>query len=173
MTVSALCAAEESLGAAAEEKTLESAAHDTCAATANILAAGRLNNQTRKNEARTHTQVTRVHIGTATVRTYSSIEGSDTTRCESWVIDCERTVQMEKYDIIKKLGQGTYGTVYLCTVKATGRQCVMKRMLLRSLSDKERASAHQEAAVLRELSHPNIVAYVDALCTRAKLYLIM
>jgi len=80
---------------------------------------------------------------------------------------------MEKYDILKKLGQGTYGTVYLCTVKATGRQCVMKRMLLRSLSEKERASAHQEAEVLRQLSHPNIVAYIDALSTRAKLYLIM
>ena len=80
---------------------------------------------------------------------------------------------MEKYDILKKLGQGTYGTVYLCTVKATGRQCVMKRMLLRSLSDKERASAHQEAEVLRQLSHPNIVAYIDALSTRVKLYLIM
>ena len=47
----------------------------------------------------------------------------------------------------------------------------MKRMILRSLSEKERQSAVQEAEVLRQLSHPNIVAYVDALCTRAKLYI--
>eukprot|EP00965_Chrysotila_dentata_P195717 6177143-Pleurochrysis_carterae.AAC.1 len=80
---------------------------------------------------------------------------------------------MDRYEIIKKLGAGTYGTVYLCRQTDTGRQCVMKRMVLRSLSDKERDSAHQEAEVLRNLSHPNIVAYVDALSTRSKLYLIM
>ena len=70
---------------------------------------------------------------------------------------------MDRYEIIRKLGQGTYGSVYLCLQRDTGRQCVMKRMVLRSLSDKERQSAVQEAEVLRQLSHPNIVAYVDAL----------
>ena len=80
---------------------------------------------------------------------------------------------MEKYEIINKLGQGTFGTVYLCHHLDTGRQCVMKRMLLRSLSNKERASALQEASVLKRLSHPNIVGYFDTLSTKHKLYLIM
>ena len=80
---------------------------------------------------------------------------------------------MENYEIIKKLGQGTYGSVYLCSQKASGRQCVMKRMLLRALNDKERASARQEAELLQELSHPNIVAYIDTVETRSKLFLFM
>ena len=50
---------------------------------------------------------------------------------------------MERYEIIKKLGAGTYGTVYLCHQRDTGRQCVMKRMVLRSLNERERKSAHQ------------------------------
>lgn len=80
---------------------------------------------------------------------------------------------MDKYSILRKLGQGTYGSVYLCEQKDTGRQCVMKRMLLRNLSEKERHSALQEAQLLESLNHPNIVAYVDTVCTRSKLYLLM
>jgi NIMA (never in mitosis gene a)-related kinase len=80
---------------------------------------------------------------------------------------------MDKYSILRKLGQGTYGSVYLCEQKDTGRQCVMKRMLLRNLSEKERNSALQEAQLLESLNHPNIVAYVDTVYTRSKLYLLM
>jgi len=80
---------------------------------------------------------------------------------------------MDKYNILSKLGQGTYGSVYLCEEKSSGRQCVMKRMLLRNLSEKERSSALQEAQLLKSLNHPNIVSYVDTICTRSKLYLLM
>ena len=80
---------------------------------------------------------------------------------------------MEKYILMNKLGQGTYGSVYLAEEKGTGRQCVMKRMLLRNLSEKERRSALQEAELLKSLNHPNIVAYIDTVQTRAKLYLLM
>ena len=80
---------------------------------------------------------------------------------------------MDKYNILRKLGQGTYGSVYLCEQKDSGRQCVMKRMVLRNLSEKERSSALQEAQLLESLNHPNIVAYVDTVCTRSKLYLLM
>ena len=80
---------------------------------------------------------------------------------------------MDRYETVRKLGQGTYGSVYLCVVRETGKPCVMKRMLLRSLNEKERQSARQEAEVLQELSHPNIVAYIDTVETRSKLFLFM
>ena len=48
----------------------------------------------------------------------------------------------------------------------------MKRMVLRSLNEKERRSAYQEADVLRLLKHPNIVEFIDAFPTRSKLYLV-
>ena len=80
---------------------------------------------------------------------------------------------MQNYEIIRKLGQGSYGSVYLARQRDSGRQCVMKRMVLRQLNEKERQSAFQEARILRELSHPNIVAYIDTQATASKLYLFM
>ena len=80
---------------------------------------------------------------------------------------------MQNYEILRKLGQGSYGSVYLARQKHSGKQCVMKRMVLRQLNDKERQSAFQEAQVLRALSHPNIVAYIDTQATASKLYLFM
>ena len=82
-------------------------------------------------------------------------------------------MSMQNYEIIRKLGQGSYGSVYLAQQRDSGRQCVMKRMVLRSLNEKERQSAFQEARVLRDLSHPNIVAYIDTQATASKLYLFM
>ena len=79
----------------------------------------------------------------------------------------------DRYQTIKKLGQGTYGSVFLCRQKATGRQCVMKRMQLNTLDDRERTSALQESQLLQQLQHPNIVAYVDSIATRSKLFLFM
>ena len=76
---------------------------------------------------------------------------------------------MQNYEIIRKLGAGSYGSVYLARQKDSGKQCVMKRMVLRQLNEKERQSAFQEAQVLRSLSHPNIVAYIDTQATASKL----
>ena len=80
---------------------------------------------------------------------------------------------LDGYETIKKLGQGTYGLVFLCREKLSGKQCVMKRMQLGTLSERERRSALQEAQLLRELQHPNIVAYVNMHVTRSKLFLMM
>ena len=74
---------------------------------------------------------------------------------------------------MRKLGQGTYGTVYLCRQISSGKQCVMKRMLLSTLNSKERQSAFQEAQLLQQLSHPNVVGYMDTLASKTKLYLFM
>ena len=72
-----------------------------------------------------------------------------------------------------QLGQGTYGSVFLCRQKSSGRQCVIKRMQLNSLNYKERHAALQEAQLLQQLKHPNVVAYVDMHATRSKLFLFM
>ena len=80
---------------------------------------------------------------------------------------------LDGYETIKKLGQGTYGLVFLCREKSSGKQCVLKRMQLGTLNERERRSALQEAQLLRELQHPNIVAYVNMHVTRSKLFLMM
>lgn len=47
--------------------------------------------------------------------------------------------------MVKKLGQGTYGSVFLCVQRDTGRQCVMKRM---ALSARQHQVLAEESAVL-------------------------
>ena len=80
---------------------------------------------------------------------------------------------MNNYEMLRKIGAGSFGSVYLCVQKSTAKHCVMKRIELRALNDKERHSAHQEAKLLSQLDHPNIVQHVDTLCSRSKLYLFM
>lgn len=65
------------------------------------------------------------------------------------------------------------GSVFLVRQKSSGKQCVMKRMQLSTLNEKERRAALQEAQLLQQLAHPNVVAYVDMLATRSKLFLFM
>ena len=55
--------------------------------------------------------------------------------------------EMDKYEMLRKLGQGTYGTVFLCRHRSSGRQCVMKRLQLNSLNERERRAALQEASL--------------------------
>ena len=49
----------------------------------------------------------------------------------------------------------------------------MKRMQLSNLNERERRSALQEATLLKDLEHPNVVAYVDMHAARSKLFLFM
>ena len=63
---------------------------------------------------------------------------------------------------VRKLGQGTYGTVYLCRQISSGKQCVMKRMLLSTLNGKERQSAFQ-VATRTDAAHPPTCVAVQVL----------
>ena len=57
---------------------------------------------------------------------------------------------LDGYETIKKLGQGTYGLVFLCRARVSGKQCVM-RMQLGTLSERERRSL-QEARCFASFS---------------------
>lgn len=70
---------------------------------------------------------------------------------------------MEKYVIEKKIGQGSYGGVFIVHLKNNPeKRYVLKRVPLNTLSSKEKKSAEQEVALLRKLQHPNIVRYKDS-----------
>ena len=108
---------------------------------------------------------------------YSASPGSRRTlptRLRPWCTAASPVISpMDQYATVRKLGAGTYGSVFLCRSKATGRQCVMKRMQLSTLNSKERRSALQEANLLKQLDHPNVVGYVDMYATRSKLFIYM
>ena len=66
------------------------------------------------------------------------------------------------YSIVRSLGEGSFGTVFLVTHKTTGEHLVMKEVQLRGLSRSQLLRAREEVFVLRRLEHPNIIAYRDS-----------
>jgi len=73
-------------------------------------------------------------------------------------------ILMGKGDYVKgkKIGTGSFGTVFLATHKATGETCVLKEIALRGLSEKDLKMSMAEVDVLKKLRHENIVGYRDS-----------
>ncbi|KAK8971205.1 Calcium-dependent protein kinase 1 [Platanthera guangdongensis] len=70
----------------------------------------------------------------------------------------------DTYSIGRKLGQGQFGTTYLCIEKATGREFACKSIAKRKLLTQEDVEdVRREIQILHHLGgHPNIVSIVDA-----------
>ncbi len=80
----------------------------------------------------------------------------------------------EKYEVIRPLGEGGMGVVYLAVQKRIDRKVAIKSIapyLARDPAVRERFTA--EAAVLARLNHPNIVTLYDYIEEEGALYLIM
>lgn len=80
---------------------------------------------------------------------------------------------MQRYNKLRQLGKGSFGAAYLVTEKATGVQYVMKQINIAQLNAKEKKEAMQEADILRQLNHPNIVSYKDSFVEAGALCIIM
>jgi len=80
---------------------------------------------------------------------------------------------LSQYQKKGKLGEGTYGKVYLAMDKVTKENVAMKKMILESEEEGIPSTAIREISLLKELSdHPNIVKLKDVLYLKSKLYLI-
>ncbi|XP_060691112.1 serine/threonine-protein kinase Nek4 isoform X1 [Hemiscyllium ocellatum] len=69
---------------------------------------------------------------------------------------------MERYLVIRIVGKGSYGEVQLVRHGSEGKQYVVKKLNLRNVSSRERKAAEQEAQLLSQLRHPNIVTYRES-----------
>ncbi|RLN30846.1 hypothetical protein C2845_PM05G17620 [Panicum miliaceum] len=74
----------------------------------------------------------------------------------------------DKYSLGRKLGQGQFGTTYLCVDKGTGREYACKSIAKRKLvTDEDVEDVRREIQIMHHLAgHPNIIgirgAYEDA-----------
>mmetsp|Transcript_32430 Transcript_32430/g.41522 ORF Transcript_32430/g.41522 Transcript_32430/m.41522 type:complete len:488 (+) Transcript_32430:288-1751(+) len=66
---------------------------------------------------------------------------------------------MQNYDLIKMIGQGSYGDVNLVSKKNDPKLYVMK--VVRNASDEEGEEAMKEVHILENLDHPNIVKLIE------------
>ncbi|KAJ3669945.1 hypothetical protein LUZ60_010269 [Juncus effusus] len=74
----------------------------------------------------------------------------------------------DKYSLGRKLGQGQFGTTYLCIEKSTGKEFACKSILKRKLSTEEDVEdVRREIQIMHHLAgHPNVInikgSYEDA-----------
>ncbi|XP_044035687.1 serine/threonine-protein kinase Nek4 isoform X2 [Siniperca chuatsi] len=69
---------------------------------------------------------------------------------------------MNNYIFIRVVGKGSYGEVHLVKHKTDRKQYVIKKLNLTTSSKRERRAAEQEAQLLSQLRHPNIVTYRES-----------
>jgi serine/threonine protein kinase len=85
-------------------------------------------------------------------------------------------VKMERYLKTEKgtggIGEGAYGVVYKGKDKKTGETVAMKKIRLELEDEGMPSTALREISLLKELTHPNIVALRDVVQESGRLYLI-
>lgn len=69
---------------------------------------------------------------------------------------------MQRYEVLRKIGKGSFGTVDLVRRRKDGKSFVLKRMRIGSVSSKEREMCHNEVQLLERLNHPSIVRYEES-----------
>ncbi|XP_061883932.1 serine/threonine-protein kinase Nek1 isoform X3 [Entelurus aequoreus] len=80
---------------------------------------------------------------------------------------------MDKYEKVKKIGEGSFGKAALVKSKEDGHQYVIKEISISGMSEKERRESRKEVAVLANMSHPNIVLYRESFEEGGCLYIVM
>ncbi|GAM20236.1 hypothetical protein SAMD00019534_034110 [Acytostelium subglobosum LB1] len=83
---------------------------------------------------------------------------------------------MDKYNVIKLIGEGTYGVVSFGFQKSTGRPVAIKKIkkiLIKDATDDGVSfSAIREIKALQEFKHTNIVELVDVFAYKSNVYLV-
>ena len=79
----------------------------------------------------------------------------------------------EGYEVVSRIGHGSFGTVDLATDLKTGEQVVVKQIDVSRMDEGEQATAQREVYVLRQLDHGNIVQYITSFIQSETLHIVM
>ena len=81
--------------------------------------------------------------------------------------------RLSDFEIIKQLGKGSYGTVYVVKSRIDYNTYVMKKMELNHLKESQQRECYREVSILRKVSHPNIIKYYASFLENESLCIIM
>ncbi|XP_056352635.1 serine/threonine-protein kinase Nek5 [Oenanthe melanoleuca] len=80
---------------------------------------------------------------------------------------------MDKYEIIKQIGEGSFGKIFLARGKMDNEPCVIKEINLTKMPMKEKEASEKEVILLAKMKHANIVTFYTSLQENNKLYIVM
>lgn len=80
---------------------------------------------------------------------------------------------MEKYELKKVVGQGSFGKALLCVRRKDNRKCIIKEICLKKMSKKEAKQTEQEGSILAKLNHPNITTFWESFSSSKNFYIVM
>ncbi|KAL0108045.1 hypothetical protein PUN28_014954 [Cardiocondyla obscurior] len=80
--------------------------------------------------------------------------------------------KMKKYEILKHIGEGSFGQVYKARKRSDGEIVAFKMIRKCGRSYKELKSLRQECEVQRYLQHPNIVQMIDSFETENEIVVV-
>lgn len=69
---------------------------------------------------------------------------------------------IKDFQILSKLGEGAYSSVYKVKRLADGKEYALKKVKLLNLKEKEKENALNEIRLLASVRHPNIICYKEA-----------
>ncbi|KAA6382355.1 MAG: putative serine/threonine-protein kinase Nek1, partial [Streblomastix strix] len=77
----------------------------------------------------------------------------------------------DKYQRVKELGRGNFGTAFLIIDKANGKELVYKK--IQCHTSKEEDELRKETIIMNDLKHPNIVGLIEAFTHDGNFYIVM
>jgi NIMA (never in mitosis gene a)-related kinase len=80
---------------------------------------------------------------------------------------------IDDFDVLSRLGAGSYGTVFKVKRKTDDVKYVIKSVRIVELSHKEQQNAINEVTILSQLESPFVVRYFDSFISGESLHLVM
>ena len=71
--------------------------------------------------------------------------------------------EMDQFEIVRKLGEGSYSSVYKVIRKSDGQEYAMKKIRMSNLTAKEKENAVNEIRFLASIDSPHVVSYRQAI----------
>ncbi|XP_043333626.1 serine/threonine-protein kinase Nek5 isoform X2 [Cervus canadensis] len=80
---------------------------------------------------------------------------------------------MDQYDVIKAIGEGAFGKVYLAKRKSDSEHCVIKEINFEKMPIQEKEASKKEVILLAKMKHPNIVTFFSSFQENNRLFIVM
>ncbi|XP_048197399.1 serine/threonine-protein kinase Nek5 [Perognathus longimembris pacificus] len=80
---------------------------------------------------------------------------------------------MDKFELIKVIGEGAFGKAYLAKEKLNSNHCVIKEVNFAKMPMEEREASTKEVSLLAKMKHPNIVTFFSSFQEHSRLFIVM